>query len=132
MKEHVFKRNARDGHVQCVHDGEVTRSNPSRMMDLREDHCFVWTFCTAPQSDSTFEGSSSGVWVDAWIAVLQPLEKGLGLQSRFGLKPDLHLVPDIGEWIDASPVISRLLPLRGEPIVVSIMSCRFLIHLSHP
>ncbi|QDV40580.1 Integrase core domain protein [Stieleria neptunia] len=119
MKEHVFKRNARDGHVQCVHDGEVTRSNPSRMMDLREDHCFVWTFCTAPQSDSTFEGSSSGVWVDAWIAVLQPLEKGLGLQSRFGLKPDLHLVPDIGEWIDASPVISRLLPLRGEPIVVS-------------
>jgi|GEM_PF-2286897 len=132
VKQNVLKPRSGDRHTEVIADGKVTRSQPSRMMNLPEVHHFVRSVETPPQSHSPLKRAPSGIRKLPGVCLLQPFEQCLRLQCRFAFELPPDISPDPGKRIDSRSVVSRPFPLRGNPPVVAVIPGRFLGHSRHP
>jgi hypothetical protein len=132
VEQCVVESRSGDCHAEVVADGEVARSQSARMMNLAEVNRLVRPVKTTPCGDAPFECSPSGIRKPTGVCFLKPLEQRLGLQSRFFFEFSLNFGPNIHKWVKPCPVVPMPLPLGRQPLVVTVITCRFFSHFRHP
>jgi hypothetical protein len=102
---HVIETLTRDRHLQVVHRSEVRRSQPSRLMHLREKQFLRRTMEPAPLTHAPLQRPQKFVAVLTRIPILQPPKQRLRLQTRRPLQFRLHLRPHRRQRIRTRPPI---------------------------
>jgi len=124
------KRLAGKGHLEAVHVREVRSAQPTGRMLLGEEDFAGRPVLCLPLSHATLQGAAARLPVAGRLLPLQPLEQGLGLQLRLGLKQLFQPGPNIGQGIDAGSPGVRGGVLARKRLSVAILACGLAIHAS--
>jgi hypothetical protein len=68
--DHVVQRLAEDGHAELGHAGEVALGEPTRLVNLCEEHLLGWPFEGAPLFDPPLQATELDVGKSAWETAL--------------------------------------------------------------
>jgi hypothetical protein len=128
--DQVVQRLAEDGDAKLGHAGEVALGEPTRLMNLREEHLLGRPFEGAPLLDPPLQGPELDVGKTAREAALQVEEEGLGLEPRVEPEQFQEFGPDILERVLPGPPGMGNSPLTGERVGVAVLACRFLVNAS--
>ena len=132
MKQRVIEANACNRDAQLITDGEVTGSQRTWIMILREYDRFIGSEKRSPSRDSSLESPPRRIGELPGVSLLEVVEECLRFEPWFGLEFPLNIDPNALEGIDSGAILSAGFPLRGKPLVVAVGACRFLVHGSHP
>jgi hypothetical protein len=80
--EQVRKRHPGNAHFQFVHRREIRCRQPTRSVNLREEHLLARALQRFPPPYPTLESPPQGVRILPRLRSLQPVPKCLGLQQR--------------------------------------------------
>jgi hypothetical protein len=118
---------AEDGDAELGHAGEVTLGEPTRLMDLCEEHLLGRPFEGPPLLDPPLQATELDVGEASWKAPLQVVKEGLGLEPR--VEPELfeEFGPDTLERVLPGPPGMGNSPLTGERVGVAVLACRLLV-----
>ena len=111
MKQRMIEPLPGDPHAEIVQDRKVAGGQPARMMHLLEHHRLSRPGQTPPLGHPPLEGSPGRIGILPRRLFLQPLEKRLGFETRFGLQAGLDFGPNRFKRIDTRAVIPRLFSL---------------------
>ena len=121
--DQVVERHAEDGHAQLGAVREIAGTQPSRVMDLGEEHFFGRSLQGAPLLEASLQGPHLAVSEASGEASLQVGEQGLGLQSRVESELRFELRPDLGERVGPRAIVplhaSHLTGQLAEPAVLA-------------
>jgi hypothetical protein len=120
--DQVVERLAEDGDAELDHAGEVRFGEPTRLVDLREEHLLGRPFEGPPLFDPALQAPELNVGEPTGKAALQVEEEGLGLEAR--VEPELidEFGPDVLERVLPGPPGMRDSSLTGERVGVRIDS----------
>jgi len=119
---------ARNGHAQVVHGREVRGTQPAGDMHLREVDLLGRPRSRPPLLHPPLQRAQLSLLEPTRIACLQPLEKRLGLQRRYGFQIGCHFRPHAIERIGPRTPVTRSVLLAWQLAHVSVPPCRFAIH----
>jgi hypothetical protein len=125
--DHVVERHAEDGDAELGHASEVRFGEPTRLVNLREEHLLGRPFEGAPEFDPPLQGAELDVGESPREAALQVEEEGLGLEPRVEPEQVKQFGPDILERVLPGPPGMGNSPLTGEQVGVAVLACRFLV-----
>lgn len=124
-----------DGDGERVHRGEVGRGQLARFMNLPEDDGLVRPVQGSPPLHASLEGSPMRVEEASGMLLSEPVEEGLGVESRLGLESRFDGGPNLGKGIGPRAVVSwwpRLFAGTGECAIVAVVSSGFVGHARAP
>jgi hypothetical protein len=114
-----------DGHTQVGAVGEVAGTQPSGMVNLREEHLLGRSGKSTPLLDASLQGSQLAIAKASGKAALQVGEQGFGLQSRVEPELLLQLRPHLGEGVGPCAVIAvHASHLAGQLAEPAVLACR--------
>jgi hypothetical protein len=111
--DQVVERLRGDGDAQLVHDREVRSTQPARLVNLGEEHLLGRARTGPPAPDVALQRPQLTGLEAPWVAPLQFVEEGLGLQPGAAFQQCPHLGPDRGERVGPGPPGVRLGHLAG-------------------
>jgi len=125
--DQVIEWLAQDGDPELGHAGEIRSGEPTRLVDLREEHLLGRPFEGSPLLDPSLQATELDVGEPTGKAALQVEEEGLGLEAR--VEPELidESGPDVLERVLPGPPGVRDSSLTGERVGVAVLACRLLI-----
>lgn len=124
----MVERFTKDGHAELGHAGEITLGEPTRLVNLGEEHLLGRPFEGPPLFDPPLQTTKLDVGKASWKAPLQLLKKGLGLKSRVELELFEKFGPDVLERVLPGPPGVGSSPLTGKRVGVAVLACRLLVH----
>ena len=116
-----------DGDAELGHAGEVALGEPTRLMNLREEHLLGRSFEDAPLFDPPLQGPELDVGETAREAALQVEEEGLGLEPRVEPEQLQEFGPDVLERVLPGAPGVRDSSLTGKQVGVAVLACRLLV-----
>ncbi len=125
----VTERLAEDGDAELGHASEVRLGEPTRLVDLREEHLLGRPFEGPPEFDPPLQAPQLDVGESAREAALQVEEEGLGLEPRIESEQFEEFGPDVLERVLPGPPGMRDSSLTGERVGVAVLACRLLVDL---
>ncbi len=124
----VGKGRAGDGHSQLRAVREVRGTQPTRLVDLGEEHLLRWAVLGPPPLDPPLQGPQLPLGEAAGVLPLQGLEQGLGLQAGGQAQLLLDPGPDVGEGVGACPPGVLHTHLAGQPLEPPVLAGRLAGH----
>jgi hypothetical protein len=128
--DQVAERLAEDGDAELGHASEVGLGEPTRLVNLSEEHLLGWPFEGPPEFDPPLQAPQLNVGEAAREAALEIEEKGLGLEPRIESEQFEEFGPDVLERVLPGPPGMRNSSLSGERVGVAVLACRLLIDFS--
>ena len=128
--DQMVERLAEDGDAELGHAGEVRFGEPSRLVDLCEEHLLGWPFQGTPLFDPALQATELDIRETPWKTPLQVKEEGLGLEPRVEPEHLQEIGPDVLERVLPGPPGVRDSPLTGKRVGVAVLACRFLVNAS--
>jgi hypothetical protein len=128
--DQVVERFAEDGDAELGHAGEVALGEPTRLVDLREEHLLGRPFEGPPLFDPSLQATELDVGKSPREAALQVEEEGLGLEPRVEPEQLEEFRPDVLERVLPGPPGVRDSSLTGERVGVAVLACRLLVDFS--
>jgi hypothetical protein len=128
--DQVVERLAEDGDIELGHAGEVALGEPTRLVDLGEEHLLGRPFEGTPEFDPPLQATKLDVGKTALETALQVEEERLGLEPRVEPEPFEEFGPDVLERVLAGPPGVRDSSLAGERVEVAVLACRLLVNAS--
>ena len=125
--DQVVERLAEDGDAELGHAGEVALGEPTRLVDLGEEHLLGRPFEGPPLLDPPLQATELAVGEPAREAALQVEEEGLGLEPRVEPEQFEEFGPDVLERVLPGPPGMRDSSLTGERVGVAVLACRLLV-----
>jgi hypothetical protein len=126
--DQVIERLTRDGHAQIGHVREVGRAQPTRRVNLREEHLLRWTVRGPPHLDPSLKRAQLAVRETTRMFALQLLEQRQRFQPRIEGQPLDDAGPDVGERVRVSPPGMRHPNLAGKPAEPAVLAGGLGIH----
>jgi hypothetical protein len=128
--DQVAERLAEDGDAEPGHAGEVALAEPTRLVDLREEHLLGRPFEGPPLLDPALQATELDVREASWKAPLQVEEESFGLEPRVEPEEFENFGPDVLERVLPGPPGMGDSPLSGERVGVAVLACRLLVDAS--
>ncbi len=129
MIDHVVEGLAEDGDAELGHAGEVTLGEPTRLVDLGEEHLLGRPFDGPPLFDPALQATELDVGKATREAALQVQEEGLGLEARIEPEQVKKFGPDVLERVLPGPPGMGNSPLTGEGVGVAVLAHRLLVEI---
>ncbi len=128
--DEVVERLAKDGDAELGHAGEIRLGEPTRLVDLGEEHLLGRPFEGTPLFDPALQAPELDVGEPSGKAALQVEEEGLGLEPR--VEPELidEFGPDVLERVLPGPPGVWDTSLTGQEVGVAVLACRLLVDFS--
>lgn len=122
--DHVVQRHAVDGDAQRGAVCEVAGAQPTRMVNLAEEHLFGRAVQRTPLLDVALQGAQLAVGEASRKTALQVVEQGLGLQSGVEAEQLGEFRPDRGERVRACAVVAvHASHLAGQFAESAVLAC---------
>jgi hypothetical protein len=128
--DQVVEGLAEDGDPKLGHASEVALGEPTRFVNLGEEHLLGRSFEDAPEFDAPLQGPELDVGKTVREAALQVEEKGLGLEPRVEPEQFEEFGPDVLKRVLPGPPGMGNSPLTGERVGVAVLARRFLVNAS--
>jgi hypothetical protein len=126
--DQVVEGLAEDGDAEFGHTGKVALGEPTRLVNLGEEHLLGRPFEDAPEFDPPLQATELDVGKTVRETALQVEEEGLGLEPRVEPEQFEEFGPDILERVLPGPPGMGNSSLTGKRIGVAVLACRFLIN----
>jgi len=125
--DHVVEWLAEDGDAELGHAGEVRFGEPTRLVDLGEEHLLGRPFEGTPMFDATLQRTELDVGEATRETALKVEKEGLGLEARVEPEQVKKFGPDILERVLPGPPGVGNASLTGEGVGVAVLAHRLLV-----
>jgi hypothetical protein len=126
--DQVRKRHAGDGDAQARAVREIGGAQPTRLMDLREEHFLGGPVQCPPTLEAALQGPQLVGREPARMLPLQIREQGRGQQAGVEAQQFLQLRPTLGERVrSCAPLAFHALHLAGQLAELPVLARGFLI-----
>lgn len=128
----VIERLPLDRHAERIHAREVGRGQIAGGVDLPEHHLAARPVRRPPRLHAPLEGAAMAVGELPRVLGPQPVEQGLGPQTRLGLQPLGDLGPDRGEGVGPRAIGPGSFAVGRQSSCRAIPTGRRLVHACPP